>query len=94
MNQQNFLEPNCQGLNENEKFHCQLKKQSQPKSWVTLYLLGTFRTSNLEDSISSDPERTAPRKRGKKTGFIETWNEGLAVWTRKVILWIKENWIS
>ena len=26
VNQQNFLEPKCQGLNDNKKFRCQLKK--------------------------------------------------------------------
>ena len=28
------------------------------------YLVGTFRTSSLGESLSSDPERTAPRGRG------------------------------
>ena len=30
-----------------------------------------FRTSGLGDSISSHPERTAPRRRGEEPGYIE-----------------------
>ena len=33
--------------------------------------VGIFRTSSLGDSISSNPERTAPRRQGGKPDFIE-----------------------
>ena len=40
-----------------------LKNYSQPKKWrVMFYSVGIFRTSSLGGSISSNPERTAPRK--------------------------------
>ena len=45
-------------------WYCQLKKYSQPKTWVMLCLVGIFRTSRPKGSISSNPERTALWKRG------------------------------
>ena len=53
-----------------------------------------FRTSNLGDSISSNPERTALRRKGEKSHYIEICNKRQVVWTSKVFLWIKENQIS
>ena len=44
-------------------------KKSQPKSWE-FYLVGNFRNSVPGDSISSNPERTALRRQGKKSGYI------------------------
>ena len=35
------------------------------------YLVGIFRTLSPEDSISSDPERTAPRQQGEEPGYME-----------------------
>ena len=35
------------------------------------YLVGIFRTSSLGGSISSNPERTALRRRGGRPGYIE-----------------------
>ena len=36
------------------------------------YSVGIFRTSDPEDSIPSNPERTAPRRQGEETYHIET----------------------
>ena len=38
---------------------------------VLLYSVGIFRTSSPGDSISSKPERTAPRRQGEDPGYIE-----------------------
>ena len=70
--------------------NCQLEKQSQPKSWELLYLVGIFRTSSPGDSIASDPERTVLRRQGDESGYIKACNKGHV----KVFLWIKENQIS
>ena len=35
------------------------------------YSVEILDTSSPRDSISSDPERTAPRRRGEEPGFIE-----------------------
>ena len=40
------------------------------------YLVGIFRTSSPGDSISSNPEKTAPRRLGEKSGYIEVCNKG------------------
>ena len=36
-----------------------------------MFIHGKFRTSSPRDSISSDPERTAPRREGEEPGYIE-----------------------
>ena len=64
---------------------CQLKKYSQPKSWVLFYSEGIFRTSSMRDSISSNCERTAPRRQGEESGYIEVLQEQV-VWTSKDLL--------
>ena len=59
-----------------------------------LYLVRIFRTSSLGDSISSNPERTAPRRRGEEPGYTEAlqWRAGnLSI---KISLLIKENQIT
>ena len=45
-------------------------------------------------TISSNPERTAPRRWGEESGYIEICNKGQVVWIAKVFLGIKENQIS
>ena len=35
------------------------------------HLMGSFRTSSLGESITSNPERIAPRRWGKEPGYIE-----------------------
>ena len=52
-----------------------------------------FRTFSLGDSISSDPSRTALRRQGEESGYIEVCNMGQVVWTVKIFLWIEENQI-
>ena len=39
------------------------------------YLAVIFRTSGLEDSISSNPKRTALRKQGEESDYIEVCNK-------------------
>ena len=44
---------------------------------VMCYLVGILRTSSLGDSVSGDPERTAPRRQREEPGYIEVlqqWN--------------------
>ena len=50
-----------------------LKKNSLHKSWelFMFYLVGMSRTSNPGDSISSDPERTIPRRWEEEPGYTE-----------------------
>ena len=52
------------------------------------YLLGIFRISSLEDSISSNPERTVPSRQGKESGYIEVCNK------HQALLWIKKKQVS
>ena len=40
-----------------------------------LYLIGIFMTSSSGGSISSNPERTAPRRWGRKPGSVEVWQQ-------------------
>ena len=53
------------------------------------YSVGIFRTSNLGDSISSDPERTAPRRRGEEPGYIEVLQQRAGSLNIKNLLLIK-----
>ena len=57
---------------------------------VTFYSVGIFRTSSPGDSISSNPERSAPRRLGEESGYIEVCYKGQVVWTSKAFLWIKK----
>ena len=56
--------------------------------------VGIFRTSSLGDSISSNPERTAPRRQGGKPDFIELLQQRTGSPNFKRLLLIKENQIS
>ena len=42
-----------------------------------------FRTSSPEDSISSNPERTALRRQEEESSYIEVCNKGQVVRTSK-----------
>ena len=58
------------------------------------YLVGIFRTSSPESSISSNPERTAPRKQGGEPGYIGVLQQRAGSRNIKRLLLIKENQIS
>ena len=53
------------------------------------YSVTMFRTSNPEDSASSDLQGTAPKGRGGEPGYLEVYNKGQVVLKR--LLLIKEN---
>ena len=74
--------------------YCQLKKYSQPEVESYVYLVGIFRTSSLGDSISSKPERTAPRRWAEEPGCIEVLQQSAGSQNIKRLLLIKENQIS
>ena len=61
---------------------------------VTLYMVGTFMTSSLGGSISSNPERTALRRRGEKSGYVEVLQQRSGNLNIKSLLLTKENQIS
>ena len=73
---------------------CRVKKYPQPKSWVVFYSAGIFRTSSLGGSTSSNPKRTAPRRRREEAGFREVLQQRLGSLNVKRYLLIKENQIS
>ena len=50
---------------------------------VMLYSAGIFRTSSLRDSISSNPERTALKRRGESQGIQKFSQKGQVVRTSK-----------
>ena len=58
-----------------------------------LYLVGIFRTSNPGDSISSNPEGTAPRRQGEETDHIEVLLRTGSLDFKRLLL-IEENQIS
>ena len=58
------------------------------------YSAGIFRTSSLGGSISSNPERTAPRRQGGKPGYIEVLQQRAGSPNVKRLLLIKENQVS
>lgn len=68
-----------------------LKKYSQPKSGELFYVVGNFRSSSLGDSISTDPERTALRRRGEEPGSIEVLQQRAGSLNVKRLFLIKEN---
>ena len=55
--------------------------------------MGIFRTSNPGDSISSNPERTAPRRQGEETDHIEVLLRTGSLDFKRLLL-IEENQIS
>ena len=59
-----------------------------------LYMVGTFRTSSLGDSISSNPERTELRRRWEKSGYVEVLQQRAGNLNIKRLLLTKENQIS
>ena len=61
---------------------------------VMLYLVGIFRTSSPGDGLSSNPERTAPRRWGEEPGYREVLLEMASSLNIKRLLFIKENQIS
>ena len=61
---------------------------------VMLYMAGTFRISSLGDSISSNPERTALRRRWEKSGYVEVLQQRAGNLNIKRLLLTKENQIS
>ena len=58
------------------------------------YSVGVFRTSDLGDSVSSNPERTALRRGGEEPGYIEVLQQWAGSLNIKRLLLIKENQIS
>ena len=60
---------------------CRLKKVVRAwKLRIICYLVGIFRTSSLGDSISNDPERTAPKVQGAEPSYIKVCNKGQVAW--------------
>ena len=53
-----------------------LKVFTVSKLGVPFYSVGIFRTSSQGDSISSNPERTDPRRWGEEAGYIDFCNKG------------------
>ena len=58
------------------------------------YSVGIFRTSSLGGSISSNPERTALRRREEEPGCTEVLRQRAASLNIKSLLIIKENQIT
>ena len=58
------------------------------------YSTGIFRTSSPGGSISSNPERIAPRRGGGEPGYIEVLQQKAGIQNIKRLLLIKENQIS
>ena len=58
------------------------------------YLLDIFRTSSLGDSISSNPEKTTPRRWEEEPGYIEVLQQMAGSLNIKILLFAKENQIS
>ena len=52
------------------------------------YSMGIFSTLSRGDSLSSDPEKTAPRRRGEDPGCLEVLQH------RSGILDIKSFWVN
>ena len=57
------------------------------------YSVGIFRTSSQGGSVSSNPEKTAIRKRTGEPGYIGVLQQR-ADGRNKILLLIKENWKS
>ena len=54
------------------------------------YLMGFFRTSSLGDTISTNSERTALRRWGEESGYIDLCNKGQVVWISKYSYEVKK----
>ena len=57
-------------------------------------LFGCFRTSSSRESISSNPEKTTPKRRGKGPGYMELLQQMTGRPNTKRLLLIKENQIT
>ena len=58
------------------------------------YSVGIFRTSNLGDSISSDPEGTTMEKQGEEPDCIQALQQSTSRLNIKRLLFIRENHIT
>ena len=58
------------------------------------YSVGIFRTSSPGDSISSNSERTAPRRRGEEPGYMYVLQQRAGSLNVKIVLLTKEKQIS
>ena len=56
--------------------------------------MGIFSTLSRGDSLSSDPEKTAPRRRGEEPGCIEVLQQRAGSLNVKIVLLTKEKQIS
>ena len=54
------------------------------------YLVGIFRTSSLGESISSKPERTAPKRQGEEPDYIKVSQQRAGSLSIKRLLLIKK----
>ena len=54
-----------------EEFAEETLKVQSLKDESYVLVTGVFRTLSLADSISNDPERTAPRRQGEEPGHID-----------------------
>ena len=71
------------------------KKYPQPKSWELCFIQWEYLGLQAPgDSISSNPERTALRRWGKESGYIEVLQQRAGSPNIKRLLLIKENQIS
>ena len=75
-------------------WYYQLKKFTTLKLRVVFILVGIFKTLSLGYSMSSDPERTAPRRWGDEPGCMEVLQQRAGSFNIKRLLLIKENQIS
>ena len=58
------------------------------------YSLGVFRTLGPRDSISCDPERTAPRRQWEESDYRDVLQQRASSLNIKRLLWIKRNQIT
>ena len=54
------------------------------------YSMGFFRISSLGDTISTNPERTALRRLGEESGYIDCCSKGQVVWISKYFCELKK----
>ena len=57
-------------------------------------MVGIFRASSSRESISSNPEKTTPKRREKEPGYMELLQQITGKPNIKRLLLIKENQIS
>ena len=84
-----FCIPGCMGRS------CRLKNIHDLKveSYI-FYLVGVFRTASLGDNGSVAPERTALRRGGEESGYIEVLQQRADSMKIKILMLMKENQIS